>query len=50
MDKQTKDFELKINRMSLWQPREEKSSKKALENARKIESKLWKKTGSKDST
>ena len=47
MDNWAKDLKLEKDRIRLLQTRKEKSSKRELENARKIESKLLKKTGSK---
>ena len=48
MDNEAKDLKLAKYRTSLSQMREEKNAKKELENASKKESKLLKKTGSKD--
>ena len=48
MDNQAKNLKLEKDIMRLSQTRKEKSSKSELENARKIESGLLKKTGSKD--
>ena len=48
MDNESKDLKLEKDKKSLSQTREEKSAKKKLENARNKESKLLKKSGSKD--
>ena len=48
MDNKAKDLKLKKDRMRLSQTRKEKSSKRKLENARKIQRKLLKKTEAKD--
>ena len=48
MDNQAKDLKLEKVRMRLLQTRKEKSAERELKNARKKESKLLKKTGSKD--
>ena len=48
MDNQAKDLKLEKDRMTLSQTRKGKSVKRKLENARKKESKLLKKIGSKD--
>ena len=50
MDNQAKDLKLEKDRSRLSQTRNEKSAKKELENARKKENKLVKKTRSKDCT
>ena len=48
MDNKTKDLKLEKDKKRLSQTRKEKSAKRELENARKKESKLLRKTGSKD--
>ena len=48
MDNQAMDLKLKKDRTRLSQTKKEKSAKRERENARKIESKVLKKTGWKD--
>ena len=48
MDNRAKDLKVEKDKKRLSQTRKEKSAKRELENARKEESKLLKKTGFKD--